>query len=54
MEKFGNVESCQNFESENEGEEGSEKEGSVVFFFFKRNYTFLRCYVEWSASWQLQ
>lgn len=35
MEKFGNVESCQNFESENEGEEGSEKEGSVVVFFLQ-------------------
>lgn len=38
MENFGNVESCQNFESENEGEEGREKEGSVVFFLQDKLY----------------
>lgn len=32
MERFGNVKTCQNSESENEAEEEREKEGAVVFF----------------------
>lgn len=31
-----------------------ERKRDQLFFFFRINYTFLRCYVEWSASWQLQ